>query len=203
MTIHLHENDIPEDLKFCGAVAVDTETTGLNLNRDRLCLVQLSGGDGDAHLIRFSNQSYNAPNLSALLQNPDRQKIFHFARFDMAVLFEHLKVWCEPVYCTKIASKIARTYTDRHGLKDLCRELLGKDLSKAQQSSDWGAAELSPEQKKYAAHDVLYLHELREKLNLMLEREGREALAAECFAFLKSRAKLDLAGWEANDIFSH
>ena len=203
MNIHLHENDIPNALKFSGAVAVDTETTGLHLKRDRLCLVQLSSGDGTAHLIRFSNHNYEAPNLSALLQNPDNEKIFHFARFDVAVLFQHLKVWCEPVYCTKIASKIARTYTDRHGLKDLCRELLGKDLSKAQQSSDWGAEILSADQRAYAAHDVLHLHELRDKLNLMLEREGRKPLATECFSFLKSRAKLDLAGWGAGDIFSH
>ncbi|MBT06153.1 MAG: ribonuclease D [Rhodospirillaceae bacterium] len=203
MNIYLHENDLPKDLKFSGTIAVDTETTGLNLKRDRLCLVQLSSGDGSAHLIRFSNQGYAAPNLSALLQNPDSEKIFHFARFDVAVLFEHLRVWCEPVYCTKIASKIARTYTDRHGLKDLCRELLGQDLSKAQQSSDWGAEILSAEQKAYAAHDVLHLHELRKQLNLMLEREGRKSLALECFSFIKTRAKLDLAGWGASDIFSH
>ena len=203
MNIYLHENDIPKDLIFSGAVAVDTETTGLNLKRDRLCLVQLSSGDGSAHLIRFSNQDYSAPNLSAMLQTPDSEKIFHFARFDVAVLFEHLKVWTEPVYCTKIASKIARTYTDKHGLKDLCRELLGKELSKAQQSSDWGAETLSAEQKAYAAHDVLHLHELRQKLNVILEREGRKTLAAECFPFIKTRAKLDLAGWGSSDVFSH
>ena len=203
MNIYLHENDIPKDLIFSGAVAIDTETTGLNLKRDRLCLVQLSSGDGSAHLIRFSNQDYAAPNLSTLLQNPGSEKIFHFARFDVAVLFEHLKVWTEPVYCTKIASKIARTYTDKHGLKDLCRELLGKELSKAQQSSDWGAETLSAEQKAYAAHDVLHLHQLRQRLNLMLEREGRKSLAEECFSCIKTRAKLDLAGWGTSDIFSH
>ena len=203
MNIYLHENDIPKDLIFSGAVAVDTETTGLNLKRDRLCLVQLSSGDGSAHLIRFSNQDYSAPNLSALLHNPDSEKIFHFARFDVAVLFEHLKVWTEPIYCTKIASKIARTYTDKHGLKDLCRELLGKELSKAQQSSDWGAETLSAEQKAYAAHDVLHLHKLRQQLNVILEREGRKSLALECFSFIKTRAKLDLAGWGSSDIFSH
>ena len=161
MNIYLHENDIPEGVSFSGAIAVDTETTGLNLKRDRLCLVQLSGGDGNAHLIRFAKRSYEAPNLVALLGNPDLIKIFHFARFDVAVLFQHLNVWCEPLYCTKVASKIARTYTDKHGLKDLCRELLGKELSKAHQSSDWGADSLSPEQQTYAANDVLYLHELR------------------------------------------
>ena len=203
MNIYLHENDIPKDLKFSGAVAVDTETTGLNLKRDRLCLVQLSSGDGSAHLVRFSSHDYAAPNLSALLQNADSEKIFHFARFDVAVLFEHLKVWSEPIYCTKIASKIARTYTDKHGLKDLCRELLVKDLSKTHHSSDLGAENLSAEQKAYAAHDVLHLHKLRHQLNLMLEREGRKSLATECFSFIKTRAKLDLAGWGTNDIFSH
>jgi ribonuclease D len=203
MNIYLHENDIPGDIKFSGAVAVDTETTGLNLKRDRLCLVQLSVGDGSAHLIRFPARDYNAPNLISMLENSDILKIFHFARFDIAVLFEHLNVWCEPLYCTKLASKIARTYTDKHGLKDLCRELLRKDLSKIQQSSDWGAESLSAEQQTYAANDVLYLHKLRENLDVMLAREGREELAAECFSFVQSRAKLDLAGWGSGDIFSH
>ena len=203
MNIYLHENDIPEGVSFSGAIAVDTETTGLNLKRDRLCLVQLSGGDGNAHLIRFAKRSYEAPNLVALLGNPDLIKIFHFARFDVAVLFQHLNVWCEPLYCTKVASKIARTYTDKHGLKDLCRELLGKELSKAHQSSDWGADSLSPEQQTYAANDVLYLHELREKLNSILDREDRQRLATECFSFIQSRAKLDLSGWANTDIFSH
>ena len=203
MNIYLHENDIPSDIKFSGAVAVDTETTGLHLKRDRLCLVQLSGGDGSAHLIRFTARNYKAPNLISILENSNLVKIFHFARFDVAVLFEHLNVWCEPLYCTKLASKIARTYTDKHSLKDLCRELLGKDLSKTQQSSDWGAEALSAEQQAYAAHDVLYLHELREKLDFMLAREGRRELAAGCFSFLRSRAQLDLAGWGSGDIFSH
>lgn len=203
MNIYLHENDIPEGVSFSGAIAVDTETTGLNLKRDRLCLVQLSGGDGNAHLIRFAKRSYEAPNLVALLGNRELVKIFHFARFDVAVLFQHLNVWCEPLYCTKVASKIARTYTDKHGLKDLCRELLGKELSKAHQSSDWGADSLSPEQQTYAANDVLYLHELREKLNSILDREDRQRLTTECFSFIQSRAKLDLSGWANTDIFSH
>lgn len=203
MNIHLHENDIPSEITFSRAIAVDTETTGLNLKRDRLCLVQLSDGDGNAHLIRFTNRLYQAPNLIALLENQELVKIFHFARFDVAVLFEHLNVWCEPLYCTKLASKIARTYTDRHGLKDLCKELLGKELSKGQQSSDWGAASLSPEQQTYAANDVLYLHQLREKLDSILEREGRQQLAMDCFSFIQSRAKLDLSGWATGDIFSH
>lgn len=203
MNIHLHENDIPGEITFSGAIAVDTETTGLNLKRDRLCLVQLSGGDGTAHLIRFANGLYQAPNLAAVLENQKIVKIFHFARFDVAVLFEHLNIWCEPVYCTKLASKIARTYTDRHSLKDLCRELLGKELSKAHQSSDWGADSLSAEQQAYAANDVLYLHELREKLDSILDREGRKELAVECFSFVQSRARLDLSGWANTDIFSH
>ena len=203
MKIYLHENDLPTKITFSGAIAVDTETTGLNLNRDRLCMIQLSDGDGSAHLIHFPNKNYAAPNVKSLLSNPEILKIFHFARFDVAMLFQHLQVWSEPIYCTKIASKIARTYTDRHGLKDLCKELLDKDLSKTLQSSYWGAPLLSAEQQKYAASDVLYLHELREKLNVILERESRQSLAFESFSFLKARVQLDLAGWADEDIFAH
>ena len=203
MTNYLHEGDLPDDVTFTGSVAVDSETMGLRLGRDPLCVVQLSAGDGHAHVVRLGRPGYDAPNLKRLLTNPDVLKIFHFGRFDIAMFALHLGVTTAPVYCTKIASKIARTYTDRHGLKDVSRELLGIDLSKAQQSSDWGAASLSSEQLAYAASDVLGLHRLMEKLNIMLVREGRMELAQACFDFLPWRARLDLAGWEDVDIFAH
>jgi ribonuclease D len=203
MTIELHQDDLPEGLDFGGCVAVDSETMGLNLGRDRLCLLQLSAGDGNCHLVQFRDADYRAPNLKALLGDPAVTKLFHFARFDLAMIERHLGVACRPVYCTKIASKLARTFTDRHGLKDLCKELLGIEISKQQQSSDWGAVELTREQMRYAAADVLYLHRLRDKLDAILAREGRSALAAACFEFLPVRAKLDLAGWPDVDIFAH
>ena len=203
MAIHLHKGDLPDGLDLGPAVAIDSETMGLDPHRDRLCLVQLSAGDGDAHLVQFAKGTYDAPNLKALLADPTKVKIFHFARFDVAVLSHYLGVTCTPVYCTKIASKLIRTYTDRHGLKDLCRELLGVDISKQQQSSDWGADDLTPAQLQYAASDVLYLHQLVEKLDVMLEREGRAHLADACFRFLPTRAELDLAGWAETDIFAH
>lgn len=203
MAIKLHHGDIPEGLSFGASVAVDTETLGLNPHRDRLCLVQLSSGNGDAHLVQFAPGAYAAPNLKRLLGDPRGTKLFHFARFDVAVLHRFLGITCAPVYCTKIASKLTRTYTDRHGLKDLCKELLGKDLDKQQQSSDWGAGKLTQEQLTYAASDVLHLHALKAKLDAMLAREGRETLAQACFDFLPTRAVLDLAGWADSDIFAH
>ncbi len=201
--IHLHQGDLPDGLTFGASVAIDTETMGLNPLRDRLCLVQLSAGDGVCHLVQFRGGVFDAPNLKALLTDPAVTKLFHFARFDLAALKHYLQVDCSPVYCTKIASKLTRTFTDRHGLKDLCRELLGKELSKQQQSSDWGAADLTQEQLKYAASDVLYLHEIRARLDEMLAREGRSDLAKSCFAFLPTRSGLDLAGWDEVDIFAH
>jgi len=201
--IKLHKNDVPAGLVFKDAVAVDTETLGLRPRRDRLCVVQLSAGDGTAHLVQFDGMDWSAPRLKTLLSDPAILKIFHFARFDVAVLAHHLGVTPEPVYCTKIASKLARTYTDRHGLKDLCGELLGIDLSKQQQSSDWGAERLTDQQRHYAASDVLHLHGLRAKLDAMLEREGRAATAQACFRFIATRAHLDLAGFEDVDIFAH
>ena len=203
MTIHLHQYDIPDNLSFHGTVAVDTETSGLNLKRDRLCLIQLSDGNGDAHLVQFPTPKYEAPRLKRLIADETVTKIFHFARFDIAVLSQRLNVQCTPVYCTKIASKLVRTYTDRHSLKELCRDLLGIELTKAQQSSDWGAAILTQEQQIYAAADVLHLHRLREKLDMMLKREDRSDLANKCFAFIQTRARLDLAGWGEDDIFAH
>jgi ribonuclease D len=202
-SVHLHQGDLPSRLDFGSSVAVDTETTGLSLQRDRLCLVQLSAGDGACHLVRFAERRYDAPNLVSLLSDPAVTKLFHYARFDLAILRRFLAVSCEPVYCTKVASKLVRTFTDRHGLKDLCRDLLGVELSKDQQSSDWGAAELSADQLRYAATDVLHLHALREKLDAMLAREDRTRLAAECFRFLPTRAELDLLGWDAPDLFEH
>ncbi len=199
----LHQGDLPADLDLGDLVAIDTETMGLDPARDRLCLVQLSAGDGSAHLVQLAKGDYDAPNLKRLLSDPAVTKLFHYARFDIAVIHAYLGIVCAPVYCTKIASKLVRTYTDRHGLKDLCREVLGEDISKQQQSSDWGAETLTPEQLSYAAGDVLYLHALKAKLDTMLEREGRTALAAACFAFLPTRAELDLAGWRDNDIFAH
>ena len=203
MAIELHRNDLPAGLKLGAVVAIDTETMGLDPARDRLCLVQLSAGDGSAHLVQMPAGPADAPNLKALLADPNVTKLFHFARFDMAMLRKALGVVTAPVYCTKIASKLARTYTDRHGLKDLCRELLGVDLSKQQQSSDWGAPQLSKDQIEYAASDVLYLHALRARLDEMLAREGRTTLARSCFEFLATRVALDLAGWREDDIFAH
>lgn len=203
MTIHLHKNDLPAGISFPDGVAVDTETMGLSLQRDKLCLVQLSGGDGDAHLVQMDRSSYDCPNLKAVLADPQTTKIFHFARFDVGMVKKHLGVDMAPIYCTKIASKLVRTYTDRHGLKDLVRELAAKDMSKQQQSSDWGAKNLSKAQCEYAASDVLYLHVLRTKLDEMLVREGRAQLATDCFDFLATRAALDLAGWSEMDIFAH
>ena len=203
MTIHLHQGDLPAGIDFGASVAIDTETMGLNPLRDRLCLAQLSAGDGVSHLVQFMPGQYNAPNLRALLADPKVLKIFHFGRFDIAVMAHYLGVVAAPVYCTKIASKLARTFTDKHGLKDLCRELLNVDLSKQQQSSDWGAAALTEEQKRYAASDVLHLHALKAKLDAMLMRENRHQLALACFAFLPTRAFLDLTGYENADIFEH
>lgn len=202
--IHLHQNDLPDGLDLGDTVAIDTETTGLSLVRDRLCLAQLSGNGSDCHLVQFRHPAaYDAPNLRALIENQDVLKLFHYGRFDIAMLERHIGRVAGNVYCTKIASKLVRTYTDRHGLKDLCRELLGVDLSKEQQSSDWGAETLSQDQQSYAAQDVLYLHRLREKLDVMLAREGRTSLAQSCFAFLPKRVALDLGGWPEDDIFSH
>ncbi len=203
MSYELHQNDLPDGLAFDDAVAVDTETMGLNQRRDRLCLVQLSAGDGTAHLVQFADRNYAAPNLKALLADPGTTKLFHFARFDLAVLRRHLGVDCRPLYCTRTASLLVRTYTDRHGLKDLCRELLGVEISKQQQSSDWGAPTLSDEQLRYAASDVLHLHRLRAALDTMLARERRTDLAQALFDFLPTRAALDLEGWADVDIFAH
>ena len=204
MAVHLHENDLPEGLVFDGPVAVDTEAMGLHPHRDRLCLVQLSDGKGDEHLVRFpAGSDYSAPRLKALLGDPDRLKLYHFARFDIGMIQAYLGVMAAPLYCTRTASRLVRTYTDRHGLKDLVRELLGQELSKQQQSSDWGAPELSDAQREYAASDVRYLHALKAKLDERLAREGRIELAQACFNFLPERARLDLAGWAEQDIFAH
>ena len=203
MKIKLHKNDLPDGLDLGQTVAIDSETLGLNPLRDRLCLVQLSSGDGTAHLVQFEDRRYDAPNLKKLLADRAVTKLFHYARFDVAVFRRYLGVVTAPIYCTKIASKLVRTYTDKHGLKDLVRELLARDISKEQQSSDWGAAELSDAQLAYAASDVLHLHALKEKLDVMLAREGRTEIAQSCFDFLPTRAALDLAGWEESDIFAH
>jgi ribonuclease D len=204
MTVHFHEEDLPGDVFAPGPIAVDTETMGLLTTRDRLCLVQLSDGQGDEHLVRFApGSSYAAPHLKAVLADQNRLKIFHFGRFDIAALRHYLGVQVGPVYCTKIASRLVRTYTDRHGLKELVRELLGQEISKQQQSSDWGGPVLSEAQREYAASDVRYLHALRTELDRRLAREGRSALAQACFDFLPSRAELDLAGWDETDIFAH
>ena len=204
MSVHFHEEDLPAGLLAPGPVAVDTETMGLQLGRDRLCVVQIADGRGDEHLVRFARGSdYSAPNLRAVLADPDRLKIYHFARFDLASIRAYLGVMAEPVYCTKTASRLIRTYTDRHGLKELVRELLGQEISKQQQTSDWGAPDLTDPQKEYAATDVRYLHSLKEKLDERLEREGRARLAQACFEFLPHRALLDLAGWPEIDIFAH
>lgn len=204
MTVYFHEEDLPAGVLAPGAVAIDTETMGLITPRDRLCVVQISDGRGDEHLVRFNpGSSYAAPNLRAVLGDPDRLKIYHFGRFDIAALQYYLGVLTTPVYCTKIASRLVRTYTDRHGLKEIVRELLGQDISKQQQSSDWGGPVLSDAQKDYAASDVRYLHQLKEELDKRLVREGRMELAQACFDFLPHRALLDLAGWPETDIFAH
>ena len=204
MTVYLHEGDLPDDLDLGPEVAVDSETMGLRFRRDPLCVVQLSSGDGNAHVVRLSRPAYDCPNLKRLLTDPKVLKIFHFGRFDIGMFELHLGVETRPVYCTKIASKLARTYTDRHGLKDVSRELAGVDMSKAQQSSDWGAAKLSDEQIAYAASDVLHLHRLKDVLEERLKRENRMGLAQACFDFLPTRAHLDLMGWgDENDIFRH
>jgi ribonuclease D len=203
MKIKLHQGDLPDGLDLGSIVAIDTETLGLNPQRDRLCLAQLSAGDGVCHAVQFAAGQYAAPNLKKLLTDPAVTKLFHFARFDVGMFRQYLGVDCKPIYCTKIASKLVRTYTDRHGLKDLVREILGVELSKEQQSSDWGAKELTEKQLAYAASDVAYLHQLKTVLDTMLAREGRTHLAKACFDFLPSRAGLDLAGWEDVDIFAH
>ncbi len=203
MAVELHESDLPASVRFGDTIAVDTETMGLNPLRDRLCLVQLSGGGGEAHVVRFAPGRYEAPRLVALLGDPKVTKLFHFARFDLAMIRHFLGLMPTPVYCTKIASRLTRTFTDRHGLKDLCKDMLNVDLAKEQQSSDWGAPELSQAQLRYAAADVLHLHALKTRLDELLRREGREQLAEACFRFLPSRAELDLAGWAEQDIFSH
>ncbi|WP_025032978.1 ribonuclease D [Bradyrhizobium sp. DOA9] len=203
MTVRLHRGDLPDLTRYTGAVAIDTETMGLNPHRDRLCVVQLSPGDGSADVVQIPKGHTDAPNLKALLANPAITKIFHFARFDVAVLYQTFGVMTGPIYCTKIASRLTRTYTDRHGLKDLVREVLNVDLSKQQQSSDWGSDSLTEPQLAYAASDVLHLHGLRERLDAMLVREGRSQLAQSCFDFLPTRALLDLQGWAEEDIFAH
>ncbi|WP_369026325.1 ribonuclease D [Qipengyuania sp. RANM35] len=204
MAVHYHEEDLPAGVLADGPVAVDTETMGLVTKRDRLCVVQISDGNGDEHLVRFGpNSTYDAPNLKAVLGDPARLKLFHFARFDLAAIEYYLGVMAAPCYCTKIASKLVRTYTDRHGLKNLIEEVLSGTISKAQQSSDWGGPELSDAQREYAASDVRYLHRLKDELDRRLEREGRTAIAQACFDFLPTRARLDIAGWAEHDIFSH
>lgn len=202
MTVTLHQTDIPADLSFGDCVAIDAEMLGLHPERDRLCLIQLSSGDGTAHLVQF-NGNYNAPNLKKLLTDPKVTKLFHFARLDIAFIEKYLGVTTAPIYCTKIASKLARTFSSHHGLKVLCRDLLNLEMDKHQQTTDWGAATLTPEQLAYAASDVLHLHKLRDILQDLLKREGRDGLAKACFEFLPTRAKLDLAGWSEDDIFAH
>jgi ribonuclease D len=203
VSVFLHKGDLPESVSFKGPVAVDSETMGLSLVRDGLCLVQLSDGGAEAHLVQLDRATYNAPRLKSVLTDQNRLKLFHFARFDIAMFMRDLSIVTAPLYCTKIASKLARTYTDRHGLKDLVKELLGRDVSKEQQSSDWGQPDLSDAQIAYAASDVVHLHALKDKLDAMLAREGRTEIAQACFEFLPSRAALDLAGWEEIDIFAH
>ena len=203
MAVKVYKGDLPADLELGSVVAIDTETLGLNPHRDKLCLVQLSSGDGNAHLVQIDRETFQAPRLKAMLEDPKITKIFHYARFDVAVLKHYLGADVAPIYCTKIASRLCRTYTDRHGLKDLVRELLGIEMNKQQQSSDWGQAILSDAQKQYAAFDVLYLHELKSRLDMMLARENRTELAQACFGFLPVRAALDLQGWEEEDVFAH
>jgi ribonuclease D len=202
VTNHLHKGDLPAGLKFSGSIAIDTETTGLRLHRDRLCVVQISGGDGGAHVVQIL-PGHAAPNLARVFADPAILKIFHFARFDLAMIQKYLGVRCAPVYCTRTASRLVRTNTDRHGLKDLCKDLLGIELSKQQQTSDWAALSLSQEQIDYAAADVLHLHRIKTEMDRLLAREGRAELAAACFSFLPDRAALDLAGWADEDIFAH
>lgn len=203
MTVHYHKGDLPAEVDLGPLVAVDTETLGLSLTRDMLCVVQLSAGDGDAHVVQMVRPDYDCPNLKSVLADTNVEKILHFARFDVAMVEKYLGVTMAPIFCTKIASKLARTYTDRHGLKDVTRELVGADMNKQQQSSDWGAVELSQAQLDYAASDVLHLHKLRDALSMMLEREGRLDLAKACFDFMPTRARLDLEGWPEIDIFAH
>ena len=201
--IHYHKGDLPPGLDFGTSIAIDSETMGLRLQRDRLCVVQLSAGDGTVHVVHFPDRDYSAPNLRRVLADPKITEIFHFARFDLAMIQRHFDIVCRPVYCTRTASKLVRTNTERHGLKDLCMEMLGVELSKQQQTSDWGAETLNQQQLDYAAADVLYLHRLRDKMDALLAREGRAHLAQACFDFLPHRASLDLAGWEEEDIFAH
>lgn len=203
MSVTLHHGDLPENLDLGQSIAVDTEAMGLKNHRDRLCVVQLSSGNGEAHLVQFKKGEYQAPRLKALLADQSVEKIFHFARFDVAIIRHYLGVDCTPLYCTRLASMLCRTFTDRHSLRELCRELIGVELNKQQQSSDWGADMLTQDQMNYAANDVLYLHALKEKLDVMLAREGRTALARQCFDFVPARAALDLAGWAEIDIFAH
>ncbi len=203
MTIHYHKGDLPPGLDFGSSIAIDSETMGLRLQRDRLCVVQLSAGDGTVHVVHFPDRDYSAPNLRKVLSDPAITKIFHFARFDLAMIQRYFDIVCRPVYCTRTASKLVRTNTERHGLKDLCMELLGVEMSKQQQTSDWGAPVLTQQQLDYAASDVLHLHKLRAKMDELLAREGRVQLAQACFDFLPDRASLDLAGWEEEDIFAH
>ena len=203
MTVFYHINDLPADIDLGSVVAIDSETMGLNLQRDRLCVLQLSAGNGDAHVVHFPKPQWDAPNLTKLFADPRVLKLFHFARFDVAQIHRYFHVRCEPIYCTKIASRLTRTNTESHSLKTLCKEFLGIDLSKLQQSSDWGAPTLSADQLAYAASDVLYLHQLKDRLDTLLDREGRRPLAEACFRFLPDRADLDLAGWDEEDIFSH
>lgn len=203
MDIHLHHGDLPDDIDFGKSVAVDTETMGLNPVRDRLCLVQLSAGDGQCHLVKFDGKNFDAPNLINLMNDPDVTKLFHFARFDVAMIWVYLGVLTRPVYCTKLASRLVRTFSSQHSLRNLCKDLLNVDLSKQQQLTDWGADELTKDQMEYAASDVLYLHKLREHLDTLLEREGRMELAQACFDFIPHRAVLDIAGWPEEDIFAH
>ena len=203
MTISYHKGDLPAGLDFGTSIAIDSETMGLRLQRDRLCVVQLSAGDGTVHVVHLPDRDYSAPNLRKVLSDPKITKIFHFARFDLAMIERYFGIICRPVYCTRTASKLVRTNTERHGLKDLCAELLGVELSKQQQTSDWGAETLNQQQLDYAAADVLYLHRLRDKMDALLAREGRAHLAQACFDFLPHRASLDLAGWEEEDIFAH
>jgi ribonuclease D len=203
MTNHVYRGDLPDDLNLGPTVAIDCETMGLNPKRDRLCVVQLSSGDGNAHLVQVARGQSSAPNLCRMLEDPNVLKLFHFGRFDIAAMYETFRALTAPVYCTKIASRLVRTYTDRHGLKNLLQELLSVDISKQQQSSDWGSKKLSKAQVEYAASDVLYLHRLRDSLNQMMIREDRMEIAQSCFDFLPTRAKLDLAGWPDNDIFAH
>ena len=203
MSIQYHVGDLPSTVDLGTLVAIDSETMGLSLVRDRLCVIQLSAGDGTAHVVHFPDGRYDAPNLKRVLADPSVTKLFHFARFDLAMIAKYLGVRCQPVWCTKLASKLVRTNTDRHGLKDLCRELLGVDLSKQQQTSDWGAPTLTDDQLAYAASDVLYLHQLKARLDVLLDREGRRDLVEACFRFLPDRAALDLAGWDEQDVFTH